>query len=155
MFIAPQELKATNEALRALQLQLEKAYHTSNLTQPVPAPPNSTLTAILETKDARIATLEKEVALLEQELDRIRECGVLGPARAVLLASPTLDLDYPTSYPSYPKLEINFKRQVSAPCSRGSGHGIAMLSVGGGEVPECVRPGRVGCCGPRHSGPKC
>lgn len=103
----PQELKATNEALRALQLQLEKAYHT----QQASAPPNSTLTAILETKDARITTLEKEVALLEQELDRIRECGVLGPARAVLMASPTLDLEYATNYP---KLELTFKRQVSA-----------------------------------------
>ncbi|KAK0077378.1 hypothetical protein PV325_004023, partial [Microctonus aethiopoides] len=38
-------------------------------------PGSTTLTAILETKDARIQTLEKEVSLLEAELQRIRECG--------------------------------------------------------------------------------
>lgn len=38
-------------------------------------PGSTTLTAIMETKDARIATLEKEVALLETELQRIKECG--------------------------------------------------------------------------------
>jgi len=38
-------------------------------------PGSTTLTAILETKDARITTLEKEVALLEAELQRIKECG--------------------------------------------------------------------------------
>lgn len=38
-------------------------------------PGSTTLTAILETKDARIQTLEKEVALLEAELQRIKECG--------------------------------------------------------------------------------
>uniref|UniRef100_A0A6V7M9I5 Uncharacterized protein n=1 Tax=Bracon brevicornis TaxID=1563983 RepID=A0A6V7M9I5_9HYME len=38
-------------------------------------PGSTTLTAILETKDARIQTLEKEVGLLEAELQRIRESG--------------------------------------------------------------------------------
>ncbi|KMQ82888.1 trichohyalin isoform x1, partial [Lasius niger] len=38
-------------------------------------PGSTTLTAIMETKDARITTLEKEVALLEAELQRIKECG--------------------------------------------------------------------------------
>ncbi|KAH0554251.1 hypothetical protein KQX54_008792 [Cotesia glomerata] len=46
-------------------------------------PGSSTLTAILETKDARIQTLEKEVSLLEAELQRIRECG--GKLREQLL----------------------------------------------------------------------
>lgn len=38
-------------------------------------PGSTTLTAIMETKDARISTLEKEVALLEAEMQRIKECG--------------------------------------------------------------------------------
>lgn len=38
-------------------------------------PGSTTLTAIMETKDARITTLEKEVVLLEAELQRIKECG--------------------------------------------------------------------------------
>lgn len=38
-------------------------------------PGSTTLTAIMETKDARITTLEKEVILLEAELQRIKECG--------------------------------------------------------------------------------
>lgn len=38
-------------------------------------PGSTTLTAIMETKDARIQTLEKEVGLLEAELQRIKECG--------------------------------------------------------------------------------
>lgn len=49
-------------------MELEKAYQTQN----VGVSSSGTLTAILETKDARIATLEKEVGLLEQELDRMR-----------------------------------------------------------------------------------
>jgi hypothetical protein len=49
-------------------MELEKAYQTQN----VGVASSGTLTAILETKDARIATLEKEVGLLEQELDRMR-----------------------------------------------------------------------------------
>lgn len=44
-------------------MQLEKAIHT-------PSPSSSTYKAIMETKDARIATLEKEVALLEREIQR-------------------------------------------------------------------------------------
>lgn len=63
-----QDLKATNDNLKALQMELEKAYQTQN----VGVSSSGTLTAILETKDARIATLEKEVGLLEQELDRMR-----------------------------------------------------------------------------------
>lgn len=63
-----QDLKATNDNLKALQMELEKAYQTQN----VGVASGGTLTAILETKDARIATLEKEVGLLEQELDRMR-----------------------------------------------------------------------------------
>ncbi|KAK2576824.1 hypothetical protein KPH14_005458 [Odynerus spinipes] len=38
-------------------------------------PGSTTLTAIMETKDARIQNLEKEVSLLEAELQRIKECG--------------------------------------------------------------------------------
>lgn len=38
-------------------------------------PGSTTLTAIMETKDARITTLEKEVALLEAQMQRIKECG--------------------------------------------------------------------------------
>lgn len=50
-------------------------------------PGSTTLTAILETKDARIQTLEQEVALLEAELQRIKESSgrlreqLLGVAR--------------------------------------------------------------------------
>lgn len=66
------ELKSTNESLKLLQKELEKAYEQgghagANLHT------NSTLMAILETKDARISTLEKEVDLLEKELARIRD----------------------------------------------------------------------------------
>lgn len=94
-----QELKATNETLRALQMQLEKAFHS----QSSGGPSNSTLTAILETKDARIATLEKEVSLLEHELDRLRETG----ARV----SPLPELD---------KHDYSLKRQVSPQATRHS-----------------------------------
>jgi len=66
--LTTQDLKATNDNLKALQMELEKAYQTQN----VGVSSSGTLTAILETKDARIATLEKEVGLLEQELDRMR-----------------------------------------------------------------------------------
>ncbi|XP_076659539.1 uncharacterized protein LOC143362915 [Halictus rubicundus] len=38
-------------------------------------PGSTTLTAIMETKDARIQTLEGQVTLLETELQRIKECG--------------------------------------------------------------------------------
>lgn len=98
-----QELKATNETLRALQMQLEKAFQNQNSGGPT----NSTLTAILETKDARITTLEKEVKLLEQELDRMRE--QFG-ARDPYLSSPLLD---PLPLHSH---QLGFKHQVS--CSK-------------------------------------
>lgn len=72
-----QELKSTNETLKMLQKELEKAYEHSRNVGSGPAGcniyTNSTLTAILETKEARITTLEKEVDLLEKELSRIRE----------------------------------------------------------------------------------
>lgn len=38
-------------------------------------PGSTTLTAIMETKDARIQTLERQVGLLEAEMQRIKECG--------------------------------------------------------------------------------
>lgn len=98
-----QELKATNETLRALQLQLEKAFQNQNFGGPT----NSTLTAILETKDARIATLEKEVNLLEQELDRLRECG----GRDHLLPSPLLEPQ--PHITATPHTQLGFKQQVS------------------------------------------
>ena len=58
---------------------------------------NSTLTAILETKDARITTLEKALALMEEELSRAREASN---------TSPLLDLTFGTS-------QLNLKNQVS------------------------------------------
>lgn len=51
-------------------------------------PGSTTLTAIMETKDARITTLEREVALLEAELQRIKECG--GRLREQLLKATTV-----------------------------------------------------------------
>lgn len=51
-------------------------------------PGSTTLTAIMETKDARIQTLEKQVGLLEAQLQRIKECS--GRLREQLLkAIPT------------------------------------------------------------------
>lgn len=111
-WLSIQELKATNETLRALQLQLEKAFQNQNSGGPT----NSTLTAILETKDARIATLEKEVKLLEQELDRLRDMGV----RDMYLTSPLLEPLPSHSHP--PQGQLSFKHQVS-------GVGITRLSV--------------------------
>lgn len=104
---------------------------------------NSTITAIMETKDARIATLEKEVNLLEQELDRAR-ISALSLRESLLLSSPVIAqsagwtpgsdlinrmppepapppapaLPPPpapalVSAPSYTKQETNLKRQVS------------------------------------------
>lgn len=58
---------------------------------------NSTLTAILETKDARISTLEKALALMEEELNRAREASN---------TSPLLDLTFGTS-------QLSLKNQVS------------------------------------------
>lgn len=103
------ELKATNETLKSLQTQLELAYASTassgapvagglssgtgsmntgtilggSVAVPGGVPGSTTLTAILETKDARIQTLEKEIGLLEAELQRIRECG--GKLREQLL----------------------------------------------------------------------
>lgn len=50
---------------------------------------NSTLTAIMETKDARIATLEKEINLLETELERAR-ISALSLRESLLLSSPII-----------------------------------------------------------------
>lgn len=66
--------------MKALQLQLEKAL----ISQVDVNPPSSTVTAILETKDARISTLEDAVRLLEEELDEL--------TRKESLTSPLLDL---------------------------------------------------------------
>ncbi|KAJ8975338.1 hypothetical protein NQ317_018923, partial [Molorchus minor] len=55
------ELQAANETLRTLQNQLEL----------VPSPSSSTVRVLLDTKDARIATLEREIRLLESEVDRL------------------------------------------------------------------------------------
>ena len=104
LLLVIKELKATNETLKSLQTQLELAYATTassgsavagsgsgsgcsigglgsgtmlggSVAVPGGVPGSTTLTAILETKDARIQTLEKEVMLLEAELQRIKECG--------------------------------------------------------------------------------
>lgn len=100
LLLVIKELKATNETLKSLQTQLELAYATTassgtavtgsggsiggmgsgtilggSVAVPGGVPGSTTLTAILETKDARIQTLEKEVLLLECELQRIKECG--------------------------------------------------------------------------------
>jgi len=77
-------------------MELEKAYQTQN----VGVASSGTLTAILETKDARIATLEKEVGLLEQELDRMR----------LYAGSPGHALDRGVQYSTTPA----FKHQVSS-----------------------------------------
>lgn len=90
-----QELKATNETLKTLQKQLERALHGQTLQQLGPG--TSTVTAILETKDARIANLEREVALLEAELPT-------RPSSSPLPADPLL---------FYSKHDPSFKRQVS------------------------------------------
>lgn len=80
-------------------MELEKAYQTQN----VGVASSGTLTAILETKDARIATLEKEVGLLEQELDRMR----------LYAGSPGHALDRSVQFAAAPA----FKHQVSSPSS--------------------------------------
>lgn len=108
-----QELRATNETLRTLQMQLEKAIHT-------PSPSSSTYKAIMETKDARIATLEKEVALLEREIHRsFRDSGSalfvgspLVPVAMDATGAPPLPLP-PAPIPPPPKHDTSFKRQVS------------------------------------------
>lgn len=91
----------TNESLKNLQAQLELAYVTSSssstgpgglatgalLSSSIAVPGglqgNNTLNALLETKDARIQNLEKEVLVLESELQRIKESG--GKLREQLL----------------------------------------------------------------------
>lgn len=109
------ELKSTNEILKSLQTQLELAYATTatsgepisggnfsfgsgfsntstilggSVAVPGGVPGSTTLTAILETKDARIQTLETEVQLLESELQRIKDCG--GRLREQLLKATIL-----------------------------------------------------------------
>lgn len=79
-----QELQAANETLRTLQTQLEL----------VPSPSSSTVRVLLDTKDARIATLEREVRLLEGEVER--------------LGGNVMPIATPTPPPATP-----FKRQVS------------------------------------------
>lgn len=81
--LSVQELRAANDTLRSLQSQLEL----------VPSPSSSTVRVLLDTKDARIATLEREVDLLEREVHRLGG----GP--------PPPPLDLPQAAP--------FKRQVS------------------------------------------
>lgn len=83
-----QELRAANETLRTLQTQLEL----------VPSPSSSTVRVLLDTKDARIATLEREVNLLEREVERLGG----GAMELPLAASASSDL------PQAP-----LKRQVS------------------------------------------
>lgn len=82
-----QELQVANETLRVLQSQLEL----------VPSPSSSTVRVLLDTKDARIATLEREVILLESEVERLG--GGIHPSL------PSSTVDFPQALP--------FKRQVS------------------------------------------
>lgn len=88
-----QELQAANETLRTLQNQLEL----------VPSPSSSTLNVLLDTKDARIATLEREVRLLEGEVERLGGGGGTQPPSlvTVVTAEPTMAAQMP------------LKRQVS------------------------------------------
>lgn len=91
-----QELKATADTLRALQAQLERALAAAGLPG---GSAGATLTAVLETKEARIATLERQVALLESEL------AALGSPPPPSLAISHASL--------YDKADPPFKRQVS------------------------------------------
>ncbi|XP_050680533.1 ELKS/Rab6-interacting/CAST family member 1-like isoform X6 [Leptidea sinapis] len=75
-----QELKSTAETLRALQMQLERALSAAGLPG---GSTGATLTAVLETKEARIATLERQVALLESELSNYASLS-LAPSHASL-----------------------------------------------------------------------
>lgn len=81
----------------------------------VAVPGSTTLTAILETKDARIQTLQKEVDLLEAELQRIRDCG--GRLRDQLLkatAVPSTGI-YSSSAPAAIESCINRVHSLSLP----------------------------------------
>ncbi|KAJ0171907.1 hypothetical protein K1T71_012670 [Dendrolimus kikuchii] len=93
-----QELKATADTLRALQVQLERALAAAGLPG---GSAGATLTAVLETKEARIATLERQVALLESEL-----AALVSPPPPSLAPSHTSLYDKGFSEPP-------FKRQVS------------------------------------------
>lgn len=104
---ALQELEAANETLRSLQTQLEL----------VPSPSSPTVRVLLDTKDARIATLEKEIRLLERELLRL-EAPVIHrqPSLVTLLprsaAASYVDLAAAVPYvPQAPQAPL--KRQVS------------------------------------------
>jgi hypothetical protein len=101
-------------------MELEKAYQTQN----VGVASSGTLTAILETKDARIATLEKEVGLLEQELDRMR----------LYAGSPGHALDRSVQFAAAPA----FKHQVSSPSS----DTLTACDLGGRHllIPACFSP---------------
>lgn len=126
------ELKATNETLKSLQTQLELAYATTTASStcliggsvavPPGVPGNSTLTAILETKDARIQTLERQVHLLESELQRIRDCG--GRLREQLLhAVPSRSSDYPHQQHQHNVRYLSQLRPTStSPLFAGHGH---------------------------------
>ncbi|KPJ18585.1 ERC protein 2, partial [Papilio machaon] len=95
-----QELKATADTLRALQAQLERALAAAGLPG---GSAGATLTAVLETKEARIATLERQVALLESELAAL--ASPPPPALALALA--------PSHASLFDKADPPFKRQVS------------------------------------------
>ena len=85
MFEFKKELKATNETLKNLQTQLELAFastaastsclYPGNANSPSRVLGTSTLTALLETKDARIKTLERQVQMLESENQRMKDSG--------------------------------------------------------------------------------
>lgn len=87
-----QELRAANETLLSLQKQLEL----------VPSPSSSTIKVLLDTKDARIATLEREVDLLERELERAESQSALAMAAATTYHYPPTYLPLSTGFQSYP-----------------------------------------------------
>lgn len=86
-----QEIKMTNESLKSLQAQLEMAYLSSASSSPgnlapglallsssvaVPAHNNNVTSAVLvESREARIKSLEKEVQLLDAELKKYKGAG--------------------------------------------------------------------------------
>lgn len=87
-----QELRAANETLRSLQSQLEL----------VPSPSSSTIHLLLDTKDARIATLERQLGLLENEVKRLGG----GSPPPLLVPPPSLLVESVTH-------AVPVKRQVS------------------------------------------